>query len=108
MSAAELFCGLAVALLLCKGVGLSPHAFQVWKLPLHTAKPQQANIQVATIQFPDVNGVCRQLFFHNDTGQFQEGGAVQCYRQCDETCFPTDTDPVSTAGIAWVAGRPRK
>lgn len=108
MSSAEVFCGLAVALLLGNGFVLSPHSPHTAKPPLQTAKPQQAKIPVATIQFmPDFNGVCRLLFFHNDTGRFQEGGTVHCYRQCDETCFPTDTDIASTAGTARAGDKPK-
>jgi hypothetical protein len=106
ISPAEVYCGLAVALLLGNSFVLSPAPAAKW--PLQTEKPQQAKIPVATIQFmPDFNGVCRRLFFHNDTGHFQEGGTVHCYRQCDETCFSADTDIVSTAGVARAVGKPR-
>jgi hypothetical protein len=108
MSPTELLCGLAVALLLCKAFVHSANPLPGIMLPLQTGKSQQAGVRVATITFtPDIHGVCRRLFFDNDTGHFEAGGTMHCYRQCDETCFPADTDPVSTAGIARAAGKPK-
>ena len=46
---------------------------------LQTGQPQALEIPVARIQsFPDRNNLCRVLFFHNDSGRYQDGGAGQC------------------------------
>ena len=67
-----LFCGGILAIALLMGKDISPPVLQA-------AKPQAAEIPVATIQFtPDINNMCRRLLFHNDTGRYQEGGTAYC------------------------------
>jgi hypothetical protein len=58
--------GLAMARLLLPARALPPLTSPVAAAPL------------ASIQLAANNGVCRHLFFHNDSGQFQEGGIGPC------------------------------
>ncbi len=47
--------------------------------PRRGLAPAPREIPVAMIQFmPDRNGLCRHLFFHNDSGRFEEGGSGKC------------------------------
>jgi hypothetical protein len=71
-----LFCGTvvcSVALLTVSGFFLPPRAVQSNEHHATEAVP------VATIQlYSDRRGLCRHLFFHNDTGRFDEGGFAPC------------------------------
>jgi hypothetical protein len=56
--------------------------FTSFVLPPRTMPPvelQRTEIPVAAIQLgPDRNGLCRHLRFHNDSGQFEDGGPGRC------------------------------
>jgi hypothetical protein len=44
-----------------------------------TEAPQGPEIPVTRIQlFPDRDNLCPTLFFHNDSGHYQDGGRRQC------------------------------
>lgn len=61
------------------GVMLSVTAMRVSSPAPPIGPAQKFEIPVTRIQlFPDRNDLCRTLFFHNDSGRYQEGGTVQC------------------------------
>jgi hypothetical protein len=70
-----LVCGSVVfagAMLRITGFALSPGDLQA-------AQPPAVEIPVARIQLiPDRNNLCRALWFHNDSGRYQDGGMGQC------------------------------
>jgi len=75
------FCGcvaFTVALLTLSGFVLPQRALPAIGQEKALTK-SVAPILVATIQLiPDRQGICRNLFFHNDTGRVDEGGFAPC------------------------------